>query len=76
MNAFNFLFSSSKSLRSDAPLAPLKGGITKVLVALFAFFLLFNGSCDDGGGGNPPRNAGQYHTYAEIDSSLHALAGA
>lgn len=41
---------------------------------VFAFFLLFNGSCDDGGNNNPPPNAGQYHTYVEVDSSLHALA--
>lgn len=40
---------------------------------LIGFFILFNGRCDNGGT-NPPPNAGLYHTYAEIDSDLHALA--
>ena len=53
---------------------PLKKGTGASLTLLVSFFLLFNGSCDDGGNNPPPRNAGQYHTYTEIDSSLHALA--
>ncbi len=60
---------------NDIPPTPLKGGISGLLALLFLFFIFFNGSCDNGGN-NPPPNAGMYHTYVELDSSLHALASA
>ncbi len=69
------VFSFAKEVKRDTPLTPLKGGITGPIALLIAFFVFFNGRCDNGGN-NPPPDAGLYHTYTEIDSDLHALATA
>ncbi len=45
------------------------------VAAIIATLLLAGGRCDNGGGPSDP-NAGLYHTYAEIDNDLHALAAA
>ncbi|NUO83974.1 zinc carboxypeptidase [candidate division KSB1 bacterium] len=51
---------------------PFSTGL-QLAALLLAFFLVFNGSCDGDGNDNPP-DAGLYHTYAELDNDLHALA--
>lgn len=64
-----------QSLRAKTFFVLIKRKSARLFAALMvAFIFFFNGSCDNGGGPNPPRNAGQYHTYVELDSSLHALA--
>lgn len=43
---------------------------------LFALLGLLLYACPNGGGESPDPNAGRYHTYAELNSEMHALAAA
>jgi hypothetical protein len=44
------------------------------LIILLVGLVVMQFGCPNGGGGGPDPDAGLYHTYAEIDSALHALA--